>query len=83
MREEYWVSFIRQDKEGQMPYLIAITGYYATFEEAMGVIAKVRETSRVLSAWVDVYFGDGYDNKATVFHECYLTSVGTLKGGHK
>lgn len=83
MKEEYWVSFIRQDTERQKPYLSAITGYYATLEEAIRVIAKVREMSRVLSAWVDVYFGDGYDNKVTVFHECYLTSIGTLKGGHK
>jgi hypothetical protein len=57
-------------------YLSAVTGYYSTKSEAISVIEKARTNFRVISAWIDVYDEDG---KETVYHECYVNSVGIVK----
>lgn len=72
----FWVSCLIQDTENSKPWLCAMTDSCSSLEEAQKVIKKGRSNYRVLSSWVDTF--DENNNKTTVFHKCYVDSIGTV-----
>lgn len=49
----------------------------SSLSEAKEAIEKYRNNYRVLFAWVDTYGENKV--KTTVFHECYVDTLGNLK----
>ena len=73
----YWVSLLIQDTENSKPWLSAMSSGCVSLEEAMETIERGRSNYRVLSAWIDIFDESG--NKSTVFHECYVNSIGNVE----
>ena len=73
----YWVSLLIQDTESSKPWLSAMSSGCVSLEEATGTIERGRSNYRVLSAWIDIFDESG--NKSTVFHECYVNSIGNVE----
>lgn len=74
--ELYWVSLLIQDTENSKPWLCAIGDSCLSLEKAKEVIEKGKSTYRVLSVWVDTFDDDNV--KTTVFHECYVNTLGMI-----
>ena len=72
----YWPSLLIQDDAHSKPYHIAMSVACMNFDRAKEVINEGRKNYRVLSAWIDVF--DEHENKTTVFHQCYVNSVGNI-----
>ncbi len=77
----YWVSLLIQDTEQSKPWVNAISTGCISLEKALESIKKGRKHFRVLSAWVDTF--DECNNKTTVFHECYVNSLGNIESKEK
>lgn len=73
----YWVSYLVQDKEDGKPWLCSVSESCSSFEEALKVIEKGRSSYRLLAAWIDTY--DENEVKTTVFHECYVNALGSIR----
>lgn len=73
----YWVSLLIQDKENTKPWLCAMSDGCISLEEAIKIIEKGKQNYRVLSAWIDTF--DINNHKVTVFHECYVNSIGNIE----
>lgn len=73
---DYWVSVLIQDSENSQPWLSRMLDSRSSLSEAKEIIEKYRNNYRVLSAWVDTY-GEN-EVKTTVFHECYVDTLGDL-----
>lgn len=73
----YWVSLLIQDKENTKPWLCAMSDGCISLEGAIKIIEKGKQNYRVLSAWVDTF--NTNNQKMTVFHECYVNSIGNIK----
>lgn len=73
----YWVSLLIQDKENTKPWLCAMSDGCISLEEAIKIIEKGKQNYRVLSAWIDTF--DTNNHKVTVFHECYVNSIGNIE----
>lgn len=73
--ELYWVSLLIQDTKNSKPWLCSMTNSCLSLEKAKEVIEKGRNNYQVLSAWIDTF-----DNKVktTVFHECYVNTIGDV-----
>ena len=74
---DYWVSVLIQDSENSQPWLSRMLDSRSSLSEAKEIIEKYRDNYRVLSAWVDTYGENKV--KTTVFHECYVDTLGDLK----
>lgn len=74
---DYWVSVLIQDSENSQPWLSRMLDSRSSLSEAKEVIELYRNNYRVLSAWVDTYGENKV--KTTVFHECYVDTLGDLK----
>lgn len=72
----YWVSAIIQDEGDRKPWLLSLNDCQLSLEEAMKVVAKVKENYRTLSVWVDMFTPN--DEKKVVFHECYIDVFGNI-----
>lgn len=72
----YWVSAIVQNDGDRKPWLLSMYDGQLSIEEAMKVVAKVKENYRTLSVWVDSF--DESKTKHTVFHECYINVFGDV-----
>lgn len=73
---DYWVSVLIQDSENSQPWLSRMLDSRSSLSEAKEIIEKYRNNFRVLSAWVDTYGENKV--KTTVFHECYVDTLGDL-----
>ena len=73
---DYWVSVLIQDSEHSQPWLSRMLDSRSSLSEAKEIIEKYRNNFRVLSAWVDTYGENKV--KTTVFHECYVDTLGDL-----
>lgn len=73
---DYWVSVLIQDSENSKPWLSRMSDNCSNLSEAIEVIEKARNNYRVLSAWVDTYGENKV--KTTVYHECYVDTLGNL-----
>ena len=72
----FWVSLLIQDTDTGKLWRCPISNACLSMEEAIKLIRKSRNTHRVLSAWIDVF---EKDKKTTVFHECYVDSIGHVE----
>ena len=73
---DYWVSVLIQDSENSQPWLSRMLDSRSSLSEAKEIIEIYRNNFRVLSAWVDTYGENKV--KTTVFHECYVDTLGNL-----
>ena len=73
---DYWVSVLIQDSENSQPWLSWMLDSRSSLSEAKEIIETYRNNYRVLSAWVDTYGENKV--KTTVFHECYVDTLGNL-----
>lgn len=73
---DYWVSVLIQDSENSQPWVSKMQDSCSSLSEAKEAIEKYRNNYRVLFAWVDTY-GEN-EVKTTVFHECYVDTLGNL-----
>lgn len=73
----YWVSLLIQDTENSKPWLSAMSSGCTSLEEAMKTIKRGRSNCRVLCAWIDTF--DENNDKSTVFHECYVNTIGNVE----
>lgn len=73
---DYWVSVLIQNSENSKPWLSRVSDSCSNLSEAIEVIEKIRNNYRVLSAWVNTYSENKV--KSTVYHECYVDTLGNL-----
>lgn len=72
--KQYWVSLIIQNDDDRRAWLSAMSDSVSTIEQAKVTIKRARSNFKVLSAWIDEF--DENDKKTTVYHRCYVDSLG-------
>lgn len=70
----YWVSAIIQNTYDRKPWLCAMDKGELSLDKAMKIIAHIKRSHNVISAWIDVF--DKNNVKQTIFHECYIDAFG-------